>query len=180
MPPVFEFRDYFDATVTIFDRELPLKIKRYPRDEADRLYQRSMELQPPRGTTETDDERQARRERSSMFLREVIADAISLDEGVVVDRGQSVTTGAGLIELFVHREDVLAALAAAVILENRVMPSLAKNLNSPRASAGGSEASIPARGGDKPGSTVESAASSGTAASAAATAENKDVAVALG
>lgn len=169
MPPVFEFTDHFDTTVTIFDRDLPIRIKRYSRAEADALYQRGLEFQPPRGTAETDDERQARIEKGTAYFHDVIADGITLAEGVVVDRGESVTTGAGLVDLFRYRQDVLATLAAAVVLENRVMPSLAKNWNSPRASAGGSEASIPARGGDKPGSTADAAANSGTAAIAAAT-----------
>src|SRR5262249_17506934 len=93
--------------------------------------------------------------------------------GLVLDRGQDVTTGAGLIEVFHARKEVLGALLAAVLVENRLIGGLfPKNSNSPRASAGGSGASTPAPGGALPGSTAPNAAASSSAARDSATDAN--------
>lgn len=169
MPPVFEFTDHFDSSVVILGRPLPIKVKRYPRADADALWQRAQELDP-RGSAVRDAEAEAQSQADLLaFFEQVISESITLDEGVVVDKGQSVTTGAGLLALFYNRRDALATLAAAVIIENRMMPSLAKNSNSPRVSDTGSERSIPARGGDGQGPTVASAESSNSAVNAGAT-----------
>lgn len=164
MPPVFEFTDHYDTTVTVFDRELPIKVKRYPRHDFDPIWKRSLELKPRGSAPESPEERTARHEASFNFFTELITSSVSLDEGVIVDRGQSVTAGADLVELFYNRHDVLAALAAAVVIENRVTPSLAKNSNSRRGSDSSSEQSSPTRRGDEQGPTVTAAGSSNSAA----------------
>lgn len=169
MPPVFEFTDTYDTTVTILGRVVPIIVKRYSRDESDALWLRSQQMDPKGSPEMTDTDKEERSTASLRFFEEVISSSVTLAEGVILDRGQSVTTGAGLLHLFGHRLDALAALAAAVIVENRMMPSLAKNSNSLRGSGTGSERSIPARSGDEQGPTVTSAEPLSTAPVAPAT-----------
>lgn len=164
MPPVFELTDHFETTVVIFGRALPIKVKRYTRAQSDELWRRSQAFDP-RGSAPT----AVNTDETLAFFAEVITSSITLDEGVFVDRGQSVTDGAGLIDVFYNRQDVLAALAASVIIENRMMPSLAKNSNSLRGTGTGSDRSTQARSEDASASTAGNAAPSSSATPSAAT-----------
>jgi hypothetical protein len=174
MPPVFDLTDHFKTTVEILGRPVPIKVTRYRRAESDELWRRSQELDR-RGATPADPAADEAFEAKSLaFFEEVISSSITLEEGVIVDRGESVTTGAGLIEIFYNRQDVLAALAASVIIENRMMPSLAKNSNSLRATGTGSARSTQARSEDASVSTAGSVAPSSSATPSAAMDESDE------
>lgn len=169
MLPVFELTDHFDTTVVIFGRALPIQVTRYSRAESDELWRRSQAFDPRGSAPTAPDDVDKQKAETLAFFEEVITSSITLAEGVFLDRGQSVTTGAGLIEVFYNRQDVLAALAASVIIENRMMPSLAKNSNSLRGTGTGSDRSTQARSEDASDSIAASVAPSSSATPSAAT-----------
>lgn len=171
--PIFDLTDTFDTTVAIGDQQLPIHVKRFSRAEMEAFEKKWATLvATPRGTAEPDDAAIAERETKVLaFFDEGLREAITLDEGLVRDRGKWVTDGAGLIGVFHARKDVLANLLTAIYVQNKLSGVLAKNSNAPRASDGGSALSIPARGGDAQGPTAGSVASSTTASNAAATDE---------
>jgi hypothetical protein len=169
--PMFDLKDHFDATIPIGDAQLPVRIKRFSRAEMDAFEKRwNALIVPPRGSAELPADETAAREAAQLaFFEESIREAVTLDEGLVVDRGKAVTDGAGLIGVFHARKDVLSAFLVAIYTQNRLSGVLRKNLNSPHGSASGSAASTLASPGDAPVSTAASVGGRGSASGGAAT-----------
>jgi hypothetical protein len=174
--PLLVFGDTFPATVTIGrvvlgdkvvheGTALPLHIKRMSRPEIDVFETKWAELIEPRGDLKelTPAEIKEREKAQLTFFEESIRAYVTVDEGLLVDRGKAVTDGAGLIGMFYSRKDVLSDFLVAIFTENRLGGALRKNSKSPRDSGTGSGPSIQARGGEKPDSTVTSAAPSTSA-----------------
>lgn len=88
------------------------------------------------------------------FIESAIVEALTVDEGLIRDRGIWVTTGAGFLDVFHARKDVLVTAVSVICAQNRLSEVIRKNLNSPRASEPGSGQSNPARGGDGQGRTA--------------------------
>lgn len=107
------------------------------------------------------------------FFEDTIREAVTIDEGLIRDKGAWVTDGAGFIGVFHARADVLGSAMNAVCGQNRLSGVIRKNLNSPRATDTGSGPSIQARGEDKSGSTVAPVVGSGSAKPSAATASGE-------
>jgi len=169
--PIFDIGDHFDTTVRVGDRDVPIHIRRCSRTELKELRKQYRSLLPQRGAASlSEEDREQRDEARLAFTEQTIRDYISVDAGLLRDRGVDVTTGAQLVEMFAARADVLGEFMGAILVENGLETILVrKNLNSPRASEPGSAPSIPARGGDKQGSTAGNAASSESATSGPAT-----------
>ncbi len=177
--PIFDLKSTFDTTIPIGDALLPVHVKRFSRTEMEAFKTQWDALMNPRGVVEADAAAVAQRETDlQLFFETSIRDAITLDEGLVRDRGLWVTDGAGLIEIFHARKDVLSAFLVRIYVENALGSVIRKNSNSPRDSDTGSEPSMLARGGVGPASTADSAAPSGTAPSAAAMAVSGSAAAA--
>lgn len=192
MAPLFEFNATLDSSITIGEKTLPLHIKRYSRAEVDAIEQLWTRLMiVPRGAAEVppkssdDDARLAFIAAESKriedwnestkvdrlaFWEQTIRDAITLDEGFIVFRGKPITDGAGLIEVFYARKDVLRALVTEVYEQNHLVGLFRKNLNSLRDSNTGSASRIPPRSGDEQGPAVNDAEPSSSASDDGATA----------
>ena len=169
--PIFDIQRHFDALITIADQRLPVRVQRLTRTawlEFKKQWDALME-QPRGDAALTPEQRAAREAQQLAFMEQTITDYITLDEGYVRVDGAWVTTGSGLIDAFHTRVDVLTDLVAAVFIQNTLMPLFRKNLSSPRASVTGLDPSIPARGGDEQGPTVDNAAPSSSVASAPVT-----------
>lgn len=165
---------------------LPIQVKRLSKAELEVVaLQWDTLMVIPRGTANdsgmTDDEKTiAERRRIEeweksvrvdrlKFFDQAIREYVTLDEGLIVDRGKPVTDGAGLIGVFHSRKDFLAALVTAVVTQNHLSELFAKNLTSPQGSGTGSVRRIQARGGDRPGPIATHVDDSSTADRAAAT-----------
>lgn len=194
MPPLLSFNRTFPAILAIGDVDVPIKVARLEKtalEELDEAWTRL--IVAPRGTTPqppetaTPEEKRAHldaerqriddwnktvaAERYELFVA-IITQHVTLEPGLIEDDGVAVTTGEGLLKIFHARKDVLRDLIYTVITKNHLTEVMAKNSNSPRGSVGGSEPSIPTRGGDAPGPTAASAARSSSAPAAAATASS--------
>jgi hypothetical protein len=168
--PLFTLGDRFDTEVAIGDYTLPVHVKRFSRPENEAFEQQWDRFVTPRGTADlTAEEKTKFLAEELRFFETTIRDAITVEEGYIVDRDKPVTDGDGLIRVFHARKDVLGALVFAVFKCNRLGTVIRKNSKSPRASDTGSAASTPARGGAEQGSTADGADRSTTAASAPAT-----------
>lgn len=178
--PIFNLQDHFDTTIAIGDDQLPIRVKRLSRAEMDAFEKKMAQLVfQPRGTAPlSDEDRETRGRQQLAFFEESIRECITLEEGLVVDRGKPVTDGAGLLGVFHSRKDVLSDFVAAIFVQNRLGSVIRKNSNSPRASAPGSTASTPTSGepvtGAEPDSTAASADDSSSARSEAATASTSE------
>lgn len=171
--PIFDLKDTFDADIAIGDHTLPVHVKRFRRGEWIAFKKRFDALMAPRGAAELSAEEKEKRAAEQLaFADEAISSCITLDAGFVRDRGQDVTDGAGLVEMFHAREDVLVALLSAIYVKNMLSGVIRKNSNSPRASDPGSGPSNPGRGGEEQGSIAGNAAPNSSANSAAATDES--------
>lgn len=197
MAPLFEFTNTFDSSITIGDVTVPLHVKRLSRAEVDAMEKSWAELMvAPKGSAapgghgpcakcgaSADEQAEARRieEWDTAVLKERLAfwestirECITLDDDLIINRGKSVTDGAGLIEIFYARKDVLRALVTEVYLQNHLVGLLVKNSKSPSASATGSAPSTqegPAAAGSIPARTATNAASSNSAPAVDVTAE---------
>jgi hypothetical protein len=187
MPPTFVFTDTFDTTIPIGDRALPIHIQRLSKAELEALdTQWTALMVVPRGSADVpamaSEKAQAAAEARRVedwsksveverlkWFDATIREYITLDEGVMTDRGKSVTDGAGLIGVFHGRKDVLGALVAAVVTENHLLELFRKNSSSPSGSGPGSPRKSPAGGGDVPALTAGSVGSSSSASRAAVT-----------
>ena len=167
--PLFSLGDQFDATVTIGDVALPIHVKRFSRPEIDDFEKKwAAYMLDPRGSAERTPEELAQREAERLaFCETAIREYVTVDAGLLLDRGKSVTDGAGLIAMFYARKDVLSSFLAAIYVQNKLGGVIRKNSNSPRATDAGSSPIQP-RGEAKSDSTAGSAASSSTAAPSAA------------
>lgn len=167
--PIFDLKRHFETTITIGDRALPIRIRRFSRGQWKEFKKQWDALMEPRGDQQPTEEQTAAREvELEKFFETTIAENITLADGLLRANDGWVTTGDGLLDVFFARPDILTQFVMAVFVENTLQPLTRKNLNSPRDSATSSEASIPSRGGDKQGPTAESAESSSSAASAPA------------
>lgn len=165
--PIFDLKDHFDAEVEVGDKKLPVKIKRFSRMEMrefikkweayfdDEKREAAKNLSPEAAA--------AREEDIRVFGEETIEQCITVESGYLRDRGVDVTNGAGVLEMFHARTDVLSKFVFAVYRENRLSSALAKNLNSPRGSESGSGPLIPTRGGDEQGPAAGSVVNSAIA-----------------
>lgn len=172
--PIFDLQDHFDATVSIGAKVLPVHIKRFSRSEQEAFEKKWRALVTTRGTAElTEEQREERSAQQLQFFEDTIREAITLDEGLVKDRGKWVTDGAGLIAIFHARKDVLGEFLAQIWVKNRLIDIERKNSSSPQDSGTGSAPSSQARGGDAPESTVPSAERLTTAASDSAMASTE-------
>jgi hypothetical protein len=171
--PLFSLGDQFDATVPIGDVALPIHVKRFSRAEIDDFEKKwAAHMLDPRGSAERTPEELAQRDAERLaFCEAAIRDYVTIDDGLLLDRGKSVTDGAGLIAMFYARKDVLSTILAAIYVQNRLGGVIRKNSNSPRATDAGSSPIQP-RGEAKSDSTAGSAGSSGTATPLAATDAN--------
>lgn len=164
LTPIFDIGATFPAAITIGDRLLPIHIKNMSRAELQEFKKGFAALFTPRGTGELTEEAQAAAEKArAAFCDEWIRQAVTLEEGVLRFKDRWVTDGAGFIEVFHAREDVIAAAIIAIYNENHLSGVIRKNSNSPRDSGHGSEPSQPARGGDRPAPAASSAAISSSA-----------------
>lgn len=167
--PIFDITRHFDAVVTIGAQTVPIRIARFTRATWLEFRKQWDDLIATRPLADlTPAQLEERQDRQLAFMEKTIVDNITLDEGLIRVNGEWVTTGAGLIDVFFSRADVLTTLVSEVMKQNTLQPLLAKNSNSPRVSATGSEASIPTRGGDGQGPTAPSAAISTSASPAPA------------
>jgi hypothetical protein len=168
--PIFDLDDHFDVDVPIGDKRLPVHVKRFARAEMDAFEKKWQALIEPRGTsTLSEAEKQEREAQQLRFFEDSIRDAITLDEGLLRDRGKWVTDGAGIIGVFHARTDVLGEFLGRIYAQNKLSAYIRKNSSLPPDSGTGSDVSSQARGGDRPDSIAASAASSSSAPSAAAT-----------
>lgn len=175
--PLFDITDEFPTTIDVGDTKLPIKVKCFSRVEMEAFEKQWDSLLFPRGTAPLSDDEAAKLEAARLaFFEKSIRDAITLDEGLVRKRAKWITDGAGFIEVFHARKDVLSAAIVAIYKENKLGSVIRKNSNSPRVSEPGSEPSIPARGGEQQESTAASAEPSTTAAAAAVTAPSVPIA----
>jgi hypothetical protein len=177
--PIFNLQDHFDTTIAIGEDELPIRVKRLSRAEMDDFEKKMARyVFRPRGTAPTDEDPEKREHEQLAFFEDAIRECITIDEGLIVDRGKPVTDGAGLLGVFHARKDVLSDFVAAIFVQNRLGSVIRKNSNSPRASAPGSTASTPTSGepvtGAEPDSTVANADGSGSATGEGATASTED------
>jgi hypothetical protein len=178
MAPLLRFTRTFDTTIEIGDVKIPIHVARLAKEQLEAVDEGWERLVvPPRGPNASSgsaplDVAQAASVAAALtritnwnasvaaerytFFETMITNYITLDAGFIEDEGQPVG-------------DVLRDLISAVLTENHLVELMRKNLNSPRGSAPGSELSIPARGGDGPGSTAASVTSSTTAGVADAT-----------
>lgn len=173
---------------------IPVCVKRLSRAEVDAIESAWMRLmEPPRGAAPapvcaacqaTGDKAlaaaaEAARRRAwheetekerGAFVEQVVRDYVTLDAGLIEYLGKPITDGAGLVDVFYARKEVLAALAGEVYIQNRMVGIFAKNLNSLRVSGTGSAASAaPARSGNAQEPTAGNADSSSSAPAAGAT-----------
>jgi hypothetical protein len=191
MPPILSFSNTFDTTVALGDKAIPIHVSRITKSELEELDANWMRLvQMPRGTAalppgvSPEDKaavEQAERDRLEKWNAETAKERfeffaiaieryVTVSAGIIEDCGRPVTKGEDLVRLFHGLRGFLRDLVGAVITENHLAPVVRKNLKSPRASEPGSEASIPARGGDGQGPIAASAATSAIAPSGTATA----------
>lgn len=190
--PLFKVGKTFNSKVDIEGVELPIHVRRLDRAGIDAIEKAWKEIMmQPRGSARTtcetctatldqkdlfalELERIAKwdasvHEERLAFFEQTIRDNITVDAGLIEVDGESVTTGAGVLEFFYSRKDVLRSFVLVVYAENHLSAVLAKNSKSPQGSDTGSEVSIPTRGGASQGSTVGNAESSEHAPSAGAT-----------
>lgn len=181
--PIFSIGDDFPATVMVgrvFNEHggvildgtpLPIHVKRLSRPELDAFEKKWDGLINPRGdlSSLTEAEVAAREAEQLAFFEASIRDYVTVDEGLLVNRGKPVTDGAGVIDMFYARKDVLSSLLVAIFTQNRLAGVIGKNSNSPRDSGTGSARSIQPRGGDAPDSTADSVAPFSSAATGDAT-----------
>lgn len=191
--PIFDLADMFDCDIPIGDRALPIHVKRMSRAELEAFDKRWKTLVvaprgsaiPSAGATSTEKVDYMATEVARLkewnesveaerlkFYEDAIREYITVDAGLLRDRGKDVTDGAGLIGMFHSRPDVLSDLLAAIYIQNHLGGVIRKNSNSPRAIAPGSGPSTPAHGEDKSGSTAGRVAASDSAANSAATDES--------
>jgi hypothetical protein len=137
----------YDITITIDDEPVRLHIKRLSKTEVI-AFRKEVAKYEPRGVAEeTDAAREARQEAARLFQEACIRDYIAVESGDVVVDGESVVTGAQLVEAFYNRLDVLDALATAVYAENCMGKAQKKILNSLRRFSPGSTPSTPTPAG---------------------------------
>lgn len=171
--PLFNFGDTFDATVEIGDVALPIHVKRFSRPEIDDFEKKWAALvAEPRGSAEQTDAQKAERATEQLaFFEASIRAYVTLKSGLLVNRNQAVTDGAGVIDMFYARKDVLASFMAAIFVQNKLGGVIRKNLNSPRATDTGSVLTQPRDEGTS-GSIAGSAAPLSTATPSDATDES--------
>lgn len=171
--PLFNFGDTFDATVAIGDVALPIHVKRFSRAEIDDFEKKWAALvAAPRGSAELTNAEKATRESEQLaFFESSIRAYVTVDAGLLVNRHQPVTDGAGVIDMFYARKDVLSSFMAAIYVQNKLGGVIRKNLNSPRATDTGS-AHTQARDEGTSGSIAGSAEPSSTATPLGATDES--------
>jgi hypothetical protein len=170
--PLFSVSGHFDTHVEIGTDRLPISVKRFSRAAMEAFEKQWDRFFSPRGAgaAALSPEDQAKHDAGIVeFFESSIIDAITVAEGLIEDGGRPVIDGRGLIEVFHSRKDVLSALMRAIYLANKLTGVIRKNSNSLRGSDAGSEASSPARSGERQGSTAARAESSTSAAPADAT-----------
>jgi len=173
LTPIFDIGSTFTTALTIGERSLPIHIKNMSRAELAEFKKGFDLLFNPRGMVAATDEEQAAAEKArAAYCDEWIRQCVTLDEGVLRFKDRWVTDGAGFIEVFHAREDVIASALIAIYNENHLSSVIRKNLNSPRDSGPGSLPSTSARGGDRPDSVAAPAAPS-TSANPADAADNR-------
>ena len=159
--PVFDIGATFPHLLQVGDRTLPIIVQNLTKAELRAYKQEFDALFMPRGeeSTQTAAERAAADEARGAFTDRVIRAYITLPAGVLRLRGDDVTTGAGLIDAFHARQDVLGDVLWAIWSENLLSSVIRKNSSSPLASEPSSAPSMPEsghRGGER-ASTAASA-----------------------
>lgn len=178
MPVLLDIRKQFDAVVRLGNEQvgfldLPIHVARF-KDfaQADEIRARFVDVltlgeRDTRGQLSADERVEARK-LASTFAREVIAEFVTIDAGLITIDGEAVTTGAGIVDAFLGNADALNTITMRVMSENALTGLIAKNSISPRGSGTSSPASRPTAGGGAPASTATSAETPATTASATA------------